>query len=521
MEKWVEKRNISLSELCFYLFFVSLLFAKGIGLYDGQVSFKIFLLLALAGWVGKMILTQYELYEIPLYILLVTLGGMIYLVSREKGALLVILLLCAFKNMDLKKVFQVGCVTWILSFGSLFLLTSLHIVDSAFKVHDRLGLGRVIRWSLGYAHPNVLHISYFTLVCFLIFLLQDKYRFYQLVLLELGNFYVFLYSLSNTGFLVTTFCLVLVFYWNFRKKFCKVEKFLIECFLPVCLFFSFGAPLLLKGRTFDIVNKLLNTRVELSRWFLLNQQIKLFGVNTASIVTPLRTMDNSYVFAVITYGAIFFVFIMIKYFQIIHSTAKNQNGIALCIILSCLVAGLTEPFLFNTSFKNISLFFLGTELFAVQKMKRFHPIQLLRDRDMTILLFNFRKISKEIGRNFCRRRYQVTVATIIGALLCGVIVFLVSPMPENYFLPRSAFEFTDDLEQSYYFASEDDGQHEGAKVLGYQSDQTEMVLFSGRISQVERFRNTVTGVLISGVVIFVIGNMFMIRVGRKKKNYEK
>lgn len=518
MEKWIEKKNVSLSELCFYLFFVSLLFAKGIGLYDGQIIFKIFLLVSLVGWGGKMILTQYELCEIPLYILLVALGGLIYLVSREKGALLVILLLCALKNMDLKKVFRVGCVTWILSFGSIFLLTSLHIVDSAFKVHDRLGLGRIIRWNLGYAHPNVLHISYFTFVCFLVYLLQDRYRLNQLLLLELGNLYVFMYSLSNTGFLVTTLCLMLVFYWNSRKKLCKIEQILIECCLPVCLFFSFGAPLLLKGRAFDIVNKLLNTRVELSQWFLLNQKIKLLGVNTTSIVTALRTMDNSYVFAIITYGVIFFVFMMIRYFQVIHRNIKSQNGIALCIILSCLVAGLTEPFLFNTSFKNVSLLFLGTGLIKTRKTKSFY---LIKDKDVIIPLLSARKISKEIRKNFCQCGPKLVAAAIAGALVCGVIVFLVSPMPESYFLPRKSFEYTDDLEQSYYFTSEEDAKQEGVKVLGYQSDQTEMVLFSGKISQVERFRNTVTGVLVSGVMIFMLGNVFMIRVGRKEKNYEK
>ncbi len=521
MGKWIDKKNVNLSELCFYLFFISLLFAKGIGLYDGQTAFKVFLLLALMGWAGKILLTEYELYEIALYTIFIVLGGFTYLISHDKGAFLVILLLCALKNMDLKKVFQVGCITWVLSFCSLFLLTSLHIVDSAFKVHDRLGLGRVIRWNLGYAHPNVLHISYFTLVCFLIYLLQDKYRFSQLVLLELGNLYVFMYSLSNTGFLVTTFCLILVFYWNFRKKFCKAEQIMVECCLPLCIFLSFGAPLLLKGRAFDVVNKLLNTRVELSQWFLLNQPIKLLGVNTASIVTALRTMDNSYVYAIITYGAVFFIFIIIRYFQIIHCKASNQDGMALCIILSCLVAGLTEPFLFNTSFKNVSALFLGAGLFKVQKVKDSHPIHLIKDRNITIPLLGFQKIVIEIKKSICNYNLKLAGISALVALICGITIFFITPMPESYFLPRAAFEYTDDLVQSYYFTSENDAKQDGVTVLGYQSDQTEMVAFCGKIPQVERFRNAVTGVLLSGAVFFVTGSILMIYARRNEKSYEK
>ena len=253
MEQITKKHMVKRSEICFYIFFVSLLFAKGIGLYDGQTAFKVFLVIALMGWAGKAVLTSYSLQEIVFYGTFLLLGGVVYVVSHEKGALFVALLLCGMKNIDLKRLFQVGLATWALSFGSLFFLTALHVIDSPFKVHDRLGMGRVIRWNLGYAHPNVLHISYLVLVCFLVYLLQNRFRFYYLAVLEAGNLFVFMYSLSTTGFLVTTACLVLVCYWEIRKKFCKVEQVLIQFCLPLCLFLSFGAPLLLKGRMFYLV----------------------------------------------------------------------------------------------------------------------------------------------------------------------------------------------------------------------------------------------------------------------------
>lgn len=173
----INKHTVKLSELCFYLFFVSLLFAKGIGLYDGQIGFKVFLIVALIGWLGKMLLTQYCVREMLIYAALIILGGAIYFTVHEKGALIVILLLCGLKNMNLKRVFQVGLVTWIFSFGILLVLTSFHIIDSAFKVHDRLGMGRIIRWSLGYAHPNVLHISYLVFICFLIYVFKERLSF--------------------------------------------------------------------------------------------------------------------------------------------------------------------------------------------------------------------------------------------------------------------------------------------------------------------------------------------------------
>lgn len=501
--------RIKLSELFFYVFFCPLLFAKGIGLYDGQTLFKIFLTVALIGFLGKMLLTRYRMWEVAVYAALIALGGVIYLTSHEKGAFLVILLLCSLKNMDLDKVFKVGAVTWVLSFGGMFLLTSLHIIKSPFKVHDRLGMGRIIRWSLGYAHPNVLHISYLVLVCFLLYLLRKNFRYYYLVLFEIGNLFVFMYSLSTTGFLVTTGCLALVLYWNIRKKFCVVEQVLIQLCFPLCLLLSFGAPVLLKGKAFSIVNKILNTRLELSKWFLENLPVKLVGNDTTDAVTAVRTMDNSYVFALITYGLLFILLMAFFYFRIIYKKAREQDGMALCLILSCLIAGLTEPFLFNTSFKNISLLFIGTQLFGVDTGDDYKQIGWKFDREISIILPDASNILTKMWKITRKYRAGILLVAILGALAVGTFLFRTAENPARYLLPRKAFEYTDDLEESYYLVSEDDIQENGDKILGFESPQTEMVAFKGNIAVVERFRNTVAGAIYSGILIFAAGTVLL------------
>lgn len=521
LENLVKKHVLKLSELCFYVFFVSLLFAKGIGLYDGQTIFKVFLIIALIGWVGKVALTGYTVREMLIYSVLLILGGVVYLISREKGALFIVLLLCGLKNINTKKLFQVGTVTWILSFGVLFFLTALHIVNSPFKVHDRLGMGRVIRWSLGYAHPNVLHISYLVFVCFLVYLLQEKFRFYYLLLLELGNLFVFMYSLSTTGFLVTTICLALVCYWNIRKQFNKVEQGLIQLCLPICLFLSFGAPLLLKGRLFDIVNKFLNTRLELSKWFLTNQPVRLLGRDTTSIVTSLRTMDNSYVFAWITYGALFFFVVMYVYFRGIYRKTMQQDGIALCVILSCLIAGLTEPFLFNTSFKNLSFLFVGSEFLYRERGGREIAVGSRYDRNVEIPLPDMSGFWAGVKGNVKRNWGRLMVIAFVGALAGAVLAFCCIDYPDRYILPRKTFEYTDDLVEGYYLMSEEDILQEGDRVLGYESEQTEMVVFSGNIAKLEKFRNTVTSSIVMGGVAFLMGSLAILLQARSRKGIRK
>ncbi|MDE6186416.1 MAG: hypothetical protein K2G39_13470 [Lachnospiraceae bacterium] len=523
MNEFLKKNPVKLSELCFYIFFVSLLFAKGIGLYDGQTIFKVFLLLALCGWALKLIFTEYTWGELALSAFLLLLGGTIYLNTHEKGALFCILLVCGMKGMEVKKVFRVGLITWILSFGGLFLLTSFHLVDSQFKVHDKLGLGRIIRWSLGYAHPNVLHISYLILVCFIVYLMQEKFRFRTFAALMLLNLYVFMYSLSSTGFLAVSILLAFAFYWSLRKKFCKAEQILIQLCLPMCILLSLIAPVILEGRAFELVNKLVNNRLVLSKWFLQNQPVQLLGVDTRELVTSLRTMDNSYVFAWITYGILFFILVIIAYAVVIFRKTRAQDGVSLCLILSCLIAGVTEPFLFNTSFKNVTFIFVGAMLFSVKQAEGKRKVPLLGkyDRELAIRLPDTEAILKSVKEAALKYKKGLVLISLLLGAASGGICFVCAEMPERYIMPRTAFEDTGDIEETYYLSSEKERPKAGDVVLGYVDEKTDMVPFSGNIAVVERFRDTVCAAAVTVFFVYAVGSiglwMNARRRGRKSK----
>lgn len=509
IKKYSKEHTIRLSEICFYIFFCSLLFAKGIGLYDGQLWFKLFLIIALAGWGCKMILTEYTIREMVWCLTLVILGGVIYLNTHEKGALFCTLLISGMKGIKLRRTFKIGLVTWLLSFGSLFFLTAFHVIDSNFKVHDKLGLGRIIRWSLGYAHPNVLHISYLVLVCFVVYLIGNKFKFRWFLVLEAMNLYVFMYSLSSTGFIAVTLCLVLAFYWSLRKSFCKAEQILIQFCLPLCILLSLVAPVVLKEPVFSIVNKIVNNRLILSQWFLQNQPAQLLGVDTREIVTSLRTMDSSYVFAYITQGILFLVFMMAAYFVLIFKKSVKQDGVALCLILTCLVAGITEPFLFNTSFKNISLLFIGEMFFGGEPKGKVLSLFGRYDREFLVKLPDMKKILNESLKHSYKDRKKLILVVIFVGVIAAVIGFKMTPTPARYVVPRTAFEYTDDIEETYYLSSADDIPQVGDVVMGYVDERTDMVPFTGNITMVERFRNTVSGGIVTILLVYMAGSFFL------------
>ena len=106
------KEELTAGEIFFCLFFGTLLFAKGVGLYDGQGIFRIFLLIASAFWGLKMLTTEWEIRELLTAVILLLLGWMAYRSSGEKAALVSMMVITGMKGVSVRKVFRTGLVIW-------------------------------------------------------------------------------------------------------------------------------------------------------------------------------------------------------------------------------------------------------------------------------------------------------------------------------------------------------------------------------------------------------------------------
>lgn len=166
------KEELTAGEIFFCLFFGTLLLAKGVGLYDGQGVFRIFLLIASAFWGLKMLTTEWEIREILASAILLLLGWMAYRSSGEKAALVSMMVITGMKGVSVRKVFRTGLVIWTGCFVVTVLLALTGTIEPLMLVHNKAGLGYVIRNSLGYTHPNVLHISYVILLAFWFYTFQ-------------------------------------------------------------------------------------------------------------------------------------------------------------------------------------------------------------------------------------------------------------------------------------------------------------------------------------------------------------
>ena len=137
--------SASMGEILYWFFFGALLFAKGIGLYDGQAVFKLVLVFAAACLGLKIATDKYTMAEMLKILAVISLTAATYLMSGEKGMLLYGMMMAGLKYVDIRKVFLVGCVLWTAAFLGITFFSLFRMDETIYKVHSKLGLGHIFR----------------------------------------------------------------------------------------------------------------------------------------------------------------------------------------------------------------------------------------------------------------------------------------------------------------------------------------------------------------------------------------
>lgn len=500
-------QKLTLQEVFYYAFFILLSITKGLGFYEGQAVFKLLVIPAFICVLLKIFITPYTVSQWAAQAVLLSLSAFIYFESGQIGIFFVTFTILGMKNISVKKVFKIGLCIWSGCAILLSIFSFFRLEHTIYRVHPKMGLGPIFRWSLGFTHPNILHITYFVLCAYIIYELADDYNFKHLIFMMIGNALVFIYSISYTGFGITALLLAGGIYVKVRPKFNILEKAAINLILPLLIIVSFVLPLILYMPWVEKINDILGSRILLANLFLQPEYVSLFGIKTADIVRSSMTLDSSYIWGFINYGIIPFILLMAAYFILIFDYTRKQKTRELLIILSFLIAGFTEQLLFNTSFKNITLFFIGELLFRQKEAAKEYCLfpSLKKEIEIPALKLDLKAlpIKKSIA--------YIAVCTVIAALLCAVL----RTQPKGYIVPRV---YTDGYDKytSIYLTDRNAPEYEGYVVMNYQDDQTPMQIVEGNAVWLETFRyylgSIMLGILTGYIICFIKYNKVRLRI---------
>lgn len=515
--------TISMQEALYYGFFILLSLAKGLGFYEGQKLFYLLVMPALLLGFLKILLTPYTKRQAVFQILFLALAALIYFESRQIAIFFVVFTVLGMKGISMKKVIHIALWVWSLCAVVLSSVSFFFLEHTVYRVHTKLGLGHIFRWSLGFTHPNILHITYLFLCALIILKLEERYGFKDYLLLMLGNFLVFFYSISYTGFGIVAVFLTGAFYVRLRPGFCFVEKLLANLVLPVCLILTYVLPFLLYvppyHRFVQKLNFMLNTRIWLAEQFLRSEYGSLFGADVSKVVKSSMNMDSSYIWCYINFGLIFTVLILFAYFAALLYDSCKQRTRELVIMVCFLAAGWTEQLLFNSSFKNVTLLFLGELLFLQKEGTVEYGLSSLipeRWREVTIPLAALPDRLFGVVRTLCRvHKRKVGIGAAIGALLGLLLCGLLYREPAGYVVPRF---YTDGREEtSVYLESAEDPAWEGYRILNYKDVETPMQVVSGKAVKLETARYYMGSALLAGLLGAAAAVLLIMRGWQKKR----
>ena len=508
------------AEAVYYMYFAVMTLAKGLGLYDGMWPYTAALCIGAVLVIVKLALTEQTLAEWIYTIAMICLGVVIWRNSDQTGALIYITMIVAMKNVPVKRLFSIGLVIWGTTFIALTILTITGLKSDIFMVHEKLGLGFIIRWSLGQPHPNVLQITFLIICAFILYLAnwKGKKLICATLIMLAANLYIFFYSISYTGLILVFIYLFANLYLSLRKELSRLERVLVNLVFPACAAFAVLGPVVFKGKLWELCDKALNTRFNIAKHHLTLDPISLFGARPSEAVpSALHNIDSSYVFVLMRYGLVLFVLLCVGYMALIRHCEKEKKYKELAIIIGLAVAAIAEPFFVNPSFKNISLLFLGEFIF--RKFGEFaerKPDHIL-NRKWILCRFGEKEIAFPVGTivwlkkcylHSVKKYRKLIAAVMLGVgILAGAVFSVTADMPSKYYALRSSTQVVE--KEWIYLDIENLPEDFEGKILNYKDAETPMQVFEGNITKMEYARGIVSSGLWCGVFAGVLISAIM------------
>lgn len=405
-----DAKLLNIGQLSFWVFFLLMLVAKAVGLDSGRKLYLILSAVSILFIAVKLLLTDYSFRELAVAIALLLLSGVAYYNSGRMGIVLSMLAIVGMKGLKARDLLKKGMVVYGVFLVGTVVLAMLSIIPNPYIVHEKGALGEAIRYGMGFSTANVFHESLFVLMVLIVVSKFDSFNIKRAILMMLANILAVIYTLSYTGFLVSTLFIALSLYIKYRRQLSILEKFLIWLITPVCIAFSLIAPYFVNTSIGNVLDRALQARLSFSYFFMSHYQIPILGQRMKEVPLSWIIIDNGFVYILMTFGLIIFILFSGGY---LWTTAtylrKNVYKERVVAMSAMMVYGITEQFI-NNSFMNVTLFFVGEMLWLLLADERIEELALYDAID-----------SKNVSRIRTEKKYSLYIVSAF-AFLIGVLI---------------------------------------------------------------------------------------------------
>ena len=296
----------------------------------------------------KVLTTRYSKKEFAVVAGLLLLAFLNYRASGNTRALYNFLMLCALKDVDLKKLFKVALasVVFIVALMGILALTGVTGIVSVTEDFGRANITSEFsevetRYYMGYIHPNTWAQAMFAMMTLIVAVFYEKMDWKGIVFLALINYAVYRLSVSRTCFIAGIAMIILLIWAKYGEKI--FEFVIIRMGIVAGVSALWAIIFTVKA---DVEN---NLKWEIIDWRLFTGRIKqaqvyyqTFGLSLFGKHIP-DQLDNGYILdmgymrmllenGVIIFGLMYAAAIVL----LIYAFKKKRNDIVILIITICL-----------------------------------------------------------------------------------------------------------------------------------------------------------------------------------------
>ena len=352
------------SQKLFLLFLYINVFFKGIGMSSDDVLYIAVLIFGIFTLFFKIASDNFNRNELLYFAITLCIGLGTFLVGSKTTLLLSCMCIVGMKNIDVDKTFKGMYKIRFITFIIVITLALLGILENDVIYMWRSG-GYDTRYTLGFGHPNTLHLAFFILASLYIYNKYEKLKIMDYLIVILFNLFIFSYSYSRTGFIVTS---LLVFITILSKnKYLKkvINQMPIYIFIGAIMITFMTAYLYGKIPIMSTLDQLLNGRIAYSSYYLNTYKLTLFGSNTT--IDANAIFDNGYLYIYTQFGLLGFLLIVSWIIKICKKTVIDKNTKRAVLIICYLIYVFTESFAPNI-FMNIILLFVADNIFEKKEI---------------------------------------------------------------------------------------------------------------------------------------------------------
>ena len=329
----------------------------------------------------KVLTTRYNKKEFAVVAGLLLLAFLNYRTSGNTRALYNFLMLCALKNVDLKKLFKVALasVVFIVALMGILALTG---VTGTLSITEDFGRGDIMsdltrvetRYYMGYIHPNSWAQAMFAMMTLIAAAFYEKMDWKGILLIALINYGVYRLAISRTCFIAGLALVILLVWAKYAEKFFNFILIRIGAFVGVgalwAIIFTVRADVenVLEWQIIDW--KLFTGRIKQAQYYYQTFGLSRFGANIPDQMENGYILDMGYMRMLLENGVIIFGLMFLGTMTLlIYAFIKKRNDIVVVTAAICLYGIYENPAVAQVP-ANLLVYYFANILYNKEKVER-------------------------------------------------------------------------------------------------------------------------------------------------------